>query len=315
MKNNPDSYLLYEYMNKLPFTVRMKACLDEGIDEKILTKAAQEAIGRFPYFAVKVGLDEGQNYTLEHNDKPIAVLPEKNERMILGSSEVNGHLFVITYKDNCIWFNFSHSICGAVGGLFFVKTTLYLYMTEKYGHIDPPKDIKLPGTPGIAIKFLMPSIIRKFDNFGTFILGQFIGFIAAIGIFLSAPNLNIMIIFFMISGVGMGISMPSRWGVLADIIRFTEKKNGVFSAGIANAGISAANKIGAGAASVALGFAMSAAGFNAANGMTQPDTVLRVITFFFIVAPIIGQSIAFITSSIIFNKNCEIRQLIAKDRK
>ncbi|WP_026510413.1 MFS transporter [Butyrivibrio sp. LC3010] len=169
--------------------------------------------------------------------------------------------------------------------------------------------------PGIAIKFLMPSIIRKFDNFGTFILGQFIGFIAAIGIFLSAPNLNIMIIFFMISGVGMGISMPSLWGVLADVIRFTEKKNGVFSAGIANAGISAANKIGAGAASVVLGFAMSAAGFNAANGMTQPDTVLRVITFFFIVAPLIGQSIAFITSSIIFNKNCEIRQLIAKDRK
>ncbi len=81
MKNNPDSYLLYEYMNKLPFTVRMKACPDEGIDEKILTKAAQEAIGRFPYFAVKVGFDEGQNYTLEHNDKPIAVLPEKNERL------------------------------------------------------------------------------------------------------------------------------------------------------------------------------------------------------------------------------------------
>ncbi len=147
MNKNPDSYLLYEYMDKLPFTVRMKACLDSKIDEELLSKAAQEAIIRFPYFAVKVGLDEGQNYTLEHNDKPIAVLPEKNERLILGSDAVNGHLFAITYRDNCIWFNYSHSICGAMGGLFWVKTTLYLYMTKKYGPIDPPKDIKLPGTP------------------------------------------------------------------------------------------------------------------------------------------------------------------------
>ncbi len=147
MNKNPDIYLLYEYMDKLPFTVRMKACLDAKIDEAMLNKAAQAAIARFPYFAVKVGLDEGQNYTLEHNDKPIVVLPEKNERLVLGSPEVNGHLFAITYRDNCIWFNFSHAPCGAVGGLFWVKTTLYLYMTEKYGEIEPPKDIKLPGTP------------------------------------------------------------------------------------------------------------------------------------------------------------------------
>lgn len=147
MNKNPDSYLLYEYMDKLPFTVRMKACLDAKVDGAILAKAAQEAIGRFPYFAVKVGLDEGQNYILEHNDKPIAVLPEKNERLVLGSAEVNGHLFAITYRNNIIWFNFSHSICGAMGGLFWVKTTLYLYMTKRYGTIEPPKDIKLPGTP------------------------------------------------------------------------------------------------------------------------------------------------------------------------
>ena len=48
MSKNPDIYLLYEYMEKVPFTVRMKACLDAPIDVDILTKAAQEAIGRFP---------------------------------------------------------------------------------------------------------------------------------------------------------------------------------------------------------------------------------------------------------------------------
>lgn len=147
MRKNPDIYLLYEYMEKVPFTVRMKACLDATVDVDILTKAAQDAIGRFPYFSVKVGLDEGQNYTLEHNDRPIAVIPEVDERLTLGSDTVNGHLVAITYRDDCIWFNYSHTFCGAMGGLFWAKATLYLYMTEKYGPLEPPKDIKLPGAP------------------------------------------------------------------------------------------------------------------------------------------------------------------------
>ena len=147
MNRNPDTYLLYEYMKKIPFTVRMKACLDAEIDGKLLYEAAQEAITRFPYFRVKITIDEGQNYVLSPNDKPIVVIPERDRDLILGSDEVNGHLFAITYRKDCVWFNFSHSICGAVGGLFWVKATLYLYMTKKYGPIDPPKDIKLPGTP------------------------------------------------------------------------------------------------------------------------------------------------------------------------
>ena len=147
MIRNPDTYLLYEYMEKVPFTVRMKVCLDATVDSKILDKAAQETISRFPYFSVKVGLDDGQNYVLEHNDQPITVLPEKDQRIVLGSDDVNGHLFAITYRDDCIWFNFSHALCGAVGGLFWTKATLYQYMIKKYGEIEPPKDIKLPGTP------------------------------------------------------------------------------------------------------------------------------------------------------------------------
>ena len=89
-------------MEKVPFTVRMKVCLDALVDAALLTEAVQEAIGRFPYFSVKVGLDAGQNYTLEPNDRPIAVLPEKDASLTLGSDEVNGHLVVITYRDDCV---------------------------------------------------------------------------------------------------------------------------------------------------------------------------------------------------------------------
>ena len=147
MTKNPDAYLLYEYMEKLPYTVRIKVKLSEKTDEKLLYEAAQEAVKRLPYFSVKVVLDKEQNYTIVHNDAPITVAPEKDQRLILGSDEVNRHLFAITYRDDVIWFSFSHSICGGFGSMFWVKTTLYAYLTKKFGHIEPPEDIKLPGTP------------------------------------------------------------------------------------------------------------------------------------------------------------------------
>ncbi len=147
MGHDPDIYLLYEYKEKLPFSLRIKVCLDEAVDAGILNETAQEAIGRFPYFRVQVGLDEGQNYVLKPNDRPLAVLPEEDRRLVLGGNEVNRHLFAITYRDDTIWFNCSHSVCGGFGVMFWVKTTLYLYMCKKYGYdFKPPKDIKLPGT-------------------------------------------------------------------------------------------------------------------------------------------------------------------------
>ena len=164
MNHNPDIYLLYEYMEKVPFTVRMKVLLDAPVDAALLKEAAQEAIGRLPYFSVKVGLDAGQNYTLEHNDKPVAVLPEKDERLTLGSEAVNGHLIAITYRDNCIWFNYSHTFCGAMGGLFWVKATLYQYMLKKYGPLDAPKDVKLPGTPVTEGELFFPDADKLPDD-------------------------------------------------------------------------------------------------------------------------------------------------------
>ena len=92
MAHNPDIYLLYEYMDKLSFTFRIKVRLTEAVDADVLKEAAQKAFERFPYFRVKVGLDTGGNFTLEPNEKPIAVLPEENKRIALGSPEVNEHL-------------------------------------------------------------------------------------------------------------------------------------------------------------------------------------------------------------------------------
>lgn len=147
MNHNPDSYLLYEYMEKLPFSIRFKVRLDEKIDGAMLEKTARKAMERFPYFSVQIGLDEGGNITLEPNTRPLVVRPEEDRRILLGSDEVNGHLFSITYRDDTIWFNCSHAICGAYGAMFWIKATLYLYLLEKHGPMEAPEDIRLPGTP------------------------------------------------------------------------------------------------------------------------------------------------------------------------
>ena len=158
MNKNPDIYLLYEYSDKVSYTVKIRIILDSEIDADLLTRAAQEAIVRFPYFSVQAGLDEGQNYTLSHNGRPVAVLPETNRRIILGSDEVNGHLIAITYRRKSVWFNFSHTLCGAKGAFFWIKATLYLYMSKKYGPLTPPEDIKLPGTTVTEEEVFYPDV-------------------------------------------------------------------------------------------------------------------------------------------------------------
>ena len=147
MANNPDVYLLYEYSKKNAFTVRYKVTLSESVDAELLTQAAREAITRFPYYSVKVGLDEGENYVLLFNDSPLPVLPEKDERLMLGSEKLSGHLFALTWRDDTIWFNWAHCSCGAFGALFWIKTTLYQYLTKKYGELVPPADLKKVGSP------------------------------------------------------------------------------------------------------------------------------------------------------------------------
>ena len=57
-----DSYLLYEYMKKVSFTVRILVKLKEKVDPDLLNKAAQEAIVRLPYFALKVRVDENGRF-------------------------------------------------------------------------------------------------------------------------------------------------------------------------------------------------------------------------------------------------------------
>ena len=147
MKYDYDSYMLYEYSKNFAFTVRIRARLKDNVDGKILKNAAVKAFKRFPYFNKKVTVDEEGGYVLHDNDKPIVVIRETAKPVVLGGNEANEHFFLISYEGRDIFFNFSHSFCGGFGAMFWVKTTLWQYLSDKTGNTFNAEGIKLPGSP------------------------------------------------------------------------------------------------------------------------------------------------------------------------
>ena len=147
MKYDFDSYFYYEYSKNVPFTIRIRVTLTQQVDGKALESSANKAFTRFPYFSRKIRLDKAGGYVLEPNEKPISVIPEAEKTPALGSAEVNEHLFFISYGDRDIYFNFSHSICDGTGAMFWIKATLWQYLTDTTGETLDSTGIRIPGSP------------------------------------------------------------------------------------------------------------------------------------------------------------------------
>ncbi len=148
-KYNPDSYLLYGTA-KSPrpcFPIRIRVIMTEAVRGDVLDRAAQRAIKRYPYFAVRVEVDGEGGYVLRHHELPIVVCRTRKKTPSLGAAEVNGHLCFIDYEGCDIYFNIHHGLTGAAGMLEWVKTTLYEYVCEAYG-VNPDSDgIRLADSP------------------------------------------------------------------------------------------------------------------------------------------------------------------------
>ena len=145
MKYDFDSYLLYEMTPQVILTCRARVDLAEPIDGAVLKGAAEKAFRRFPYYARTIHLNEQNAFEMKPCDAPI-VVKEDGAPLTLGSEETNGFLFAITYTGNRIYFNFSHSSCGGCGAMFWIKSTLWQYLTDKGYDIDP-EGILVSGTP------------------------------------------------------------------------------------------------------------------------------------------------------------------------
>ena len=99
MKQNPDSYLLYEAGKFITYNIRIKIVMKHRVNGEALEKAAQTAFKRFPYYAKKINILPNGEIELKHNDAPICVTVTDGKHPRFGSKELNYHLCSIDYSD------------------------------------------------------------------------------------------------------------------------------------------------------------------------------------------------------------------------
>ena len=162
MKYTFDTYPLYKDEKKFAFVVRAKARMKEMVDIDILRTAANKAIKRYPYFAVRVEVDKDGAYVRVPNDKEIAVLKMGSKTPDLCSKEVNGHLLFLECDGRDIYFNISHTMCGGRGLQPWIMTTLWQYVADQYGKepdapsIRKPDEVLLEGEAEEPVLDLLP---------------------------------------------------------------------------------------------------------------------------------------------------------------
>ena len=147
MKYSIDTYPLYKDEKRFAFVVRAKVRMKDSVDIDVLRSAANKAIKRYPYFAVKVEVDESGSYVRRPNDKDIAVLPMGEKTPFLCSKAVNEHLLFLEVDGRDIYFNISHTMCGGRGLQPWIMTTVWQYVADKYGIVPHAPSIRKPGEP------------------------------------------------------------------------------------------------------------------------------------------------------------------------
>ena len=141
--------------------------------------------------------------------------------------------------------------------------------------------------PTVLIMFAVPFLTEKFGKRKVFAAGLVIAILGLIGVGLTAPSITPMLLFNGLAGLGHGLHKGTVVALTADMVIYTEKTTGQFKAGTGNAGLSAAEKLGTGLASVILGSLLAIAGFNAALKV-QPEAASNMISMLFIWIPVLG---------------------------
>lgn len=151
MKYSVDTYRIYHDETIFSHVVRVVVNMKEAVDLDILWHAVNVAIRRYPYFAVRVTVDEEGGYVFQPNEEPVVVLPVSKKVPSAGSTEVNGHLVFVTAVGKQINFYASHTLSGGRGILPWVMTNVYQYVKERF-KVEPdapgirkPDDELLPG--------------------------------------------------------------------------------------------------------------------------------------------------------------------------
>lgn len=147
MKYSLNTFRLYKDESIFSMIIRLRVVMKEKVDMKKLKSAMNTAIKRYPYFAVRVGLDEDGGYVLEPNAEEVVILGKTWHLPKLGSRAANGHLLFVQCEGREINFYISHALCGGRGAQPWVMSTVWQYVKEKY-HVEPVAPaIRKPDSP------------------------------------------------------------------------------------------------------------------------------------------------------------------------
>ncbi len=83
----------YESTSENPRTFRVTIKLKDMVDEAVLYDAVQKTMERYPYYRVRLGIDENELFFLD-NPAPTPVLPSCETPLTLELSAMNGSFYV-----------------------------------------------------------------------------------------------------------------------------------------------------------------------------------------------------------------------------
>jgi hypothetical protein len=126
-----------------PNTMGVMLKLSKPVDGKILRDTVERLRERFPYFYARA-VPEGNDLIPVENPLPMTV---RNTWVAirLNAEESNFHLAAWKYEGQRVAFEISHSLTDGAGVLPYIKSAMYLYLSQKTGEAFAPAGFRLPG--------------------------------------------------------------------------------------------------------------------------------------------------------------------------
>ena len=114
----------------------------------------------------------------------------------------------------------------------------------------------------MGIMFITPFIMMKLSKRWTAFIGVVLAGAGFLLTALAGQNVSMVLVANVIKGIGFGCQAATMFGLLQDSITFGQWKSGVAAIGMGNAASSFTMKIGSGIGTAALGWILSAGGFD-----------------------------------------------------
>jgi GPH family glycoside/pentoside/hexuronide:cation symporter len=124
----------------------------------------------------------------------------------------------------------------------------------------------------IGMMFVTPFVMKKVGKRVTAVIGMTVSVIAFILTAAAGQNVTVVVLANLLKGAGFGFGAATMFGMLQDSITYGQWLTNVSAIGMGNAASSFAMKIGSGLGTAALGWILSAGGFD-----TDPASASSIV--------------------------------------